>query len=131
MTINSMGRSALDCFHDLGQLNHDSARQVEAGRKDQMRMVRHNNRSLELVPNAIIVTATIQNNIARPIRQDHPMLGDEGDKVRLCVTLQVRQVAAIEGHREIVAPSRPLGPKKLCGSRYPDSILAHVASGTT
>jgi hypothetical protein len=47
----------------------------------------------------MIVHTAIEYDLPRPICQDPPILGNKRDEIRLVVPLQMRQVAAREGHR--------------------------------
>lgn len=67
-----------------------------------MRVIRHDDDHAQVVSPLMIVSATIKHNLPRPIRKHATILRDEGDEVRLVIALQVRKIAPIEGHTQIV-----------------------------
>jgi hypothetical protein len=62
-------------------------------------VVGHDYCSVQVVSQGIIMTNTFENDVARPFLQDLSIFRDERDEVPFSVSLQVRQVATVEGHR--------------------------------
>ena len=68
-----------------------------------MHMIGHHDRNVELVLLPVTMATTGEHDIARPLRQGPPELGYERDEMWLEIPLQVRQIAAVELHNQILA----------------------------
>ncbi len=70
-------------------------------------MVGHHDSDMQFIFRPVIVLAAFENDIACPNGKDRSLLGHEGYEMRFVISLQMRKVAAIEGHGEIL--TRVLG----------------------
>jgi hypothetical protein len=82
---------------------------------------------MQLVTDPIIMAATAQNNIACPFGQNAALLCDKGDEMRLCVSLQMRQIAPIKSHTTIVERMQSKIAKSTLNLVLCNSISEHPA----
>ena len=76
---------------------------VNFGSENQVRMVGHDHDSVQVVTIRVIVADALQHDVSSPIRKDSSILRDEGDEMLPVVTLEMRQVPAIERHSYVGA----------------------------
>ena len=107
-TIDPVSRSGFDCLHDLGKRHDEHTLRVHDWCEDEMDVVRHDNRSMQVVAHVVVVAAALKDNVASLGWQVGAMLSDESDEVGLVAALQMRQVTAVESHGfKVVARGGP------------------------
>ena len=98
MLVDLVCGRALNRFHDFEQRNHSLPLLIDTWRYNHVGMVGHDHRSVQIVSKGVIVANTFKDDVTRPFRQDRSILRDKRDEVSLSISLQVRQVATVEGH---------------------------------
>ena len=104
-SVDEVCRSTLDSSQDLDDRKDFLFLCVHAWSQDQMYMIVHDDRDIEFITNAMVMEASGKNNVASQIGQRPAKLGDEGDEMGSEIFLQVREVATVELHGEILALS--------------------------
>jgi hypothetical protein len=94
---------AFDCPHDFYKRNNHAATFVDQWRKNDVDMIGHHDCHSQAVAPFMIVYATAENNVSRPVGKGSTEFCAKGDEVRSVITLHVRQVTAVELHLEILA----------------------------
>ena len=92
---------------------------------------RHDERDVQPIASAVVMSTAIQHNVPRPVRQNPPILAYKGNEVWLGVPLQMRKVAAVKRHvgilrRPALTPDR--NPRARSISRSIPAQVCLVAS---
>jgi len=64
-----------------------------------MHVIRHHDRSLEIVLLLVVVQTTFQNDRSSTVRKNPSMIRRERNEVRLLINLQMRKLPSIKGLR--------------------------------
>jgi len=72
---------------------------VNSWRENQVGMIGHDYGGIQVISKGVIMANRFEHDVARPFRQYSPILGDERDEVPFSISLQMRQIAAVEGHK--------------------------------
>jgi hypothetical protein len=91
----------------------------------------HDERDVQPIASAVVMSTAIQHNVPRPVRQNPPILAYKGNEVWLGVPLQMRKVAAVKRHvgilrRPALTPDR--NPRARSISRSIPAQVCLVAS---
>jgi hypothetical protein len=100
--IDGMSRSAFYRLHDFCQRNDQLSRRIDQRSQNHMHVIGHDHRGVQLITDSIIMPAAAQNDVARPFGQNPSPFRNKSDEMRFRVALQMRQIAAVEGHTAIV-----------------------------
>ena len=68
--------------------------------ENQVGVVGHDYSGVQVISKGVIVTNRFKDDVARPLRQDPSISGNERDEMPFSVSLQVRQVAPVERHSQ-------------------------------
>jgi hypothetical protein len=101
LPVNCMRRGPFDSLHDLGKRRNHSPFFVGQWGENQVHMIRHHNRDVEVVFRIVIMSAAVQHDLSCPLGQDTTVFGAESNKVRPVVLLNVRKVTSRKGHKII------------------------------
>ena len=93
-----MSRAALNRVRNFSKRHDDFAREVYFGRQDDVDVIWHDERDVQPIASAVVMSTAIQHNVPRPVRQNPPILAYKGNEVWLGVPLQMRKVAAVKRH---------------------------------
>ena len=93
-----MSRAALNRVRNFSKRHDDFAREVYFRRKDDVDVIWHDERDVQPIASAVVMSTAIQHNVPRPVRQNPPILAYKGNEVWLGVPLQMRKVAAVKRH---------------------------------
>ena len=97
-----MCRSTFDPLHNLCQRNDELPCRISQRSQNHMNVSRHDDGHMQFVTDPVIVAAAPKHDLTRQIRQGPPMFRYKSDEVWFGVTLQMRQIAPVEGHKPIL-----------------------------
>ncbi len=128
--VDPMRRSSLNGIHDPGQRADFHGLIIDARSKNQVHVIRHNDRDLQVIVPSVVVQAGFEDDCSDMRRNDPTPVRAERNKVRLLVDLQVRQLPSIESlrHRGYVGTAAPGCPRSAASQHF-DSSVAEVLRG--
>jgi len=101
--IDRVRGGAFNRLHNLSQRNDSVANLVDGGRKNQVNVIRHDDRDPKTVSLSMVVQAAGEHNVTSPFWKSLTVFGVKGDEMRREVPLDVRQIATIELHNKILS----------------------------
>jgi hypothetical protein len=106
--VDLVSRSSFDGIHDLGERENFHGLVIDQRSEDQVNVIRHDDRDLEVEPLLVVVQTACEHDGAHVSRQYPAMVSAEGHKMLCVIDLKMRQLSAIKSlrHRGLCGDSR-------------------------
>ena len=97
--VDLVSRSSFDGIHDLGERENFHGLVIDQRSEDQVNVIRHDDRDLEVEPLLVVVQTACEHDGAHVSRQYPAMVSAEGHKMLCVIDLKMRQLSAIKSLR--------------------------------